>query len=128
LGDDFENKGRLSFDCEVWKIQKLIALYKIHKNLPKITVKVKRITNPKPITEEIKKAGIERLGFLPKTLKYGAEEEVEEKIDAFHLPKFIKVLKSTDIQFIYEAKEYLDNQAVINQHKPLMFNPKRKRK
>jgi hypothetical protein len=128
LGDDFEQKGRLSFNCKPWRIQKLMVLSKLHKNSPKQKVTVKRITKPQPITEEIKKAVIERLGFLPKTLKVGSLKEIEIEEDAFSLTVFIKALRSTDIEFIYEPKGYIDNQAVINQHKPLMFNPKRKRK
>jgi len=128
LGDDFEQKGKLSFNCESWRIKKFMVLSMFHNSSPKKETIKKEILNPQLINEEIKKAVIERLGFLPKTLKVGILEETKKENYAFSITRFIRALQNTDIEFIYESKAYIEKKATEEHHKPLMFNPKRKRK
>lgn len=121
FGDDFRNKGRLSFDCDEYIIKKYMAIFKFHPNSPKIKKPILTISNVGLISiEELKKF---------KTAKIIKEKDVKTtfKDHAFHLPLFIETLSGTDINFMYESKEYLDEIAIIEQHKPILFKPKTKR-
>jgi len=123
LGDDFGNKGRLSFETTRDEIKKLIVLFKCNKNTPKKDMRIGIISVDNTLHPGLELKTISNLKTAKK-VKVNVDETI--KVDAFHLPLFIQNLQSTSIKFLYESKEYIEKQSEINQEKEPLFNPKPK--
>lgn len=116
LHDDFGDEGRLCFDEDMYQIKKYMALFVLNPNTPKKNIHIKPLQLPNEFFEDIdfsKMSGFKKIIYNPNVIK----------VNSFHLQKFITALSNTDIDFLYESKSYLDEQAVKEQHKPLMFKP-----
>jgi len=119
LGDDFGNKGRLCFDINPDTIKRYQIKSMMHPSAPKIDVPIERMSISLEESKDILK--------FCKTAKIIKQPTIKQQTFAFNLPIFLNALSNTDIDFLYESKEHLDQVAIIEQHKPMLFKPKPKK-
>lgn len=120
LNDSYGNQGRLSFEINTDEMKRLIALFMVNKNTPK------RMVGPIIAPAGLLDNPELELQHLKTFRKTTDKEEKLFPVPTLHIPLFIDTLKKTDIKFLYESREYVEQQAALRQEKEPLFNPKPK--